>query len=133
MGEASTLRLPFNTGVRSLRSAWQWGVVAALALSLQPLAFAQDSLCARVKIEILQELTLEREAFEARMTINNGVTGMPIDNISVDVNFADNGRQPVGRATNPNDTSALFFYPACRMAIASRRPSQGRPRARSSG
>jgi hypothetical protein len=80
-----------------------------LAFCLQPSALAQDSICARVKIEILQELTLEREAFEARMTINNGVTGMPIDNIGVDVNFADKDRQPVRASSNPNDTSALFF------------------------
>lgn len=46
-----------------------------LAFSLQPVAFAQQSICARVKIEILQELTPEREAFEARMTIHNGVAG----------------------------------------------------------
>jgi len=84
-----------------------------LAFSLQPSALAQDSICARVKIEILQELTLEREAFEARMTINNGVTGMPIDNISVDVNVADKDRQAASllreHAGLPNEKILALF------------------------
>ena len=33
---------------------------------------AQESVCVRVKIEIDQELTLERQGFEARMNIKNG-------------------------------------------------------------
>jgi hypothetical protein len=96
--------------VRStLRAIWGlvWAVAAAFCLPL--LTLAQESICARVKIEILQELTLEREAFEARMTINNGVAGMSIDSIGVDVNFADENRQPVRATSNPNDLSALFF------------------------
>ena len=32
---------------------------------------AQDTVCARVKIEIKQKLTLERQAFDAEMKINN--------------------------------------------------------------
>jgi hypothetical protein len=47
-------------------------------------ALAQLAICAQVKIEILQELTLEREAFEARMTINNGMPGVALENLSVD-------------------------------------------------
>jgi hypothetical protein len=34
-------------------------------------AQAQDTVCARVKIGIKQELTRERHAFEAEMKINN--------------------------------------------------------------
>src|SRR5690242_3366583 len=50
---------------------------------------SQQSICASVKIEILQELTLERQAFEGRMTINNGLTGVALGNISADLTFAD--------------------------------------------
>lgn len=32
---------------------------------------AEDALCAEVKIEILQELTMERQGFEALMQITN--------------------------------------------------------------
>ncbi|MCP5523219.1 MAG: Ig-like domain-containing protein [Verrucomicrobiales bacterium] len=62
-----------------------------------------------MKIEILQELTLEREAFEARMTINNGVAGTPIDNIKVDVHFEDDDGNTVEATSNPNAKGPLFF------------------------
>jgi hypothetical protein len=35
---------------------------------------ADDAVCAQVKIEIKQELTLERQAFDAHMRINNGLS-----------------------------------------------------------
>lgn len=34
---------------------------------------AEDALCAEVKIEILQELTMERQGFEALMKITNSL------------------------------------------------------------
>ncbi|WP_185234227.1 hypothetical protein [Teredinibacter franksiae] len=42
---------------------------------------AQESVCAIVKIEIQQELTLERQAFDAQMKINNALDDMPLDNV----------------------------------------------------
>ncbi|MEI6916164.1 MAG: hypothetical protein WCL39_13595, partial [Armatimonadota bacterium] len=62
-----------------------------------------------MKIEILQELTLEREAFEGRMTINNGLTGVSLDQISVDVTFADKTGTTVRATSDPNDLTAKFF------------------------
>ena len=58
--------------------------VPALAACCLPMApsfvFGEDeSVCARVKIEIQQQLTLERQAFDAHMRINNG-----LDQISVE-------------------------------------------------
>ena len=78
-------------------------------LFLPPLAFAQDSICASVRIEILQQLTLEREAFEGRMTINNGLAGVSLDNINVVVNFADSAGNTVKATSDPNDLTATFF------------------------
>lgn len=79
------------------------------ALSLSSLTVqAQDSLCAQVKIEIIQELTLERQAFEARMRINNG-TANPLENVNVAVNFLDAEENPVVASSDPNNTSAKFF------------------------
>ena len=72
-------------------------------------ASAQESICAQVKIEILEELTLEREAFEERMTINNGLTGVSLDQISVDVTFADRFGAIVRATSDPNDLTAKFF------------------------
>ena len=47
-------------------------------------SLAQESICARVKIEIEQGLTLERQAFDARMRINNG-SAIAIERVQVDV------------------------------------------------
>ena len=52
-------------------------------------AAAGDSLCAEVNIEIAQELTLERQAFEAHTRINNGLPHLTLEDVSVTVNFAD--------------------------------------------
>ncbi|MCP4233340.1 MAG: hypothetical protein GY770_07100 [Aestuariibacter sp.] len=47
-------------------------ILAVLCLlSVVTPAQAQESVCAEVKIEIRQELTLERQAFEGFMKINN--------------------------------------------------------------
>lgn len=81
----------------------------AFALGVPPFSFAQESICARVKIEILQELTLEREAFEGRMTINNGLAGVALANIGADVTFADKNGNGVRSTSDPNDLTAKFF------------------------
>ena len=70
---------------------------------------ADDSVCARVKIEIQQEVTLERQGFDAHMRINNGLTQISLENVKVDVSFSDKDRNTVRASSNPNDTSALFF------------------------
>jgi hypothetical protein len=71
--------------------------------------FGQDSICARVKIEILQELTLEREAFEARMTINNGLAGIPIEGVGVTVKFAEATGREVRATSDSTDLTSTFF------------------------
>jgi len=40
---------------------------------------AAESVCARVKIEIKQEMTIERQAFDGHMQINNGLTAIPLN------------------------------------------------------
>ncbi|MFZ1987374.1 MAG: hypothetical protein WAU91_23395, partial [Desulfatitalea sp.] len=67
------------------------------------------ALCATVKIEIRQELTLERQAFDAHMRINNGLSLSPIENVSVNVVFTDEAGNPVVASSDPDNTSALFF------------------------
>ncbi len=68
-----------------------------------------DSLCARVKIEIRQEMTLERQAFEAHMRINNGLTNISLENVDIQVNFADENGDAVFASSDPDNTDALFF------------------------
>jgi len=82
-------------------------LVSSLVFPLS--AWAQLAICAQVKIEILQEMTLEREAFEARMTINNGMPGVALENLSVDVSFVDRNGSPVDAASDSNDLTAKFF------------------------
>ncbi|MCF6179157.1 MAG: hypothetical protein L3J63_07185, partial [Geopsychrobacter sp.] len=50
---------------------------------------AAESSCARVKIEILQELTVERVAFDAKMVIYNKIPDKALSDIRVDVTIAD--------------------------------------------
>ncbi|MFO7861322.1 MAG: hypothetical protein R6U41_08880, partial [Desulfosalsimonas sp.] len=55
--------------------------VGCVILSMFHTASTAESICAVVKIEIRQELTLERQAFDAHMKINNGLTGMQLENV----------------------------------------------------
>ena len=62
-----------------------------------------------MKLDINQELTLERQAFEAHMRINNGLTQIALENVSVVVNFTDKDGQPVLASSDPNSPTAKFF------------------------
>ena len=72
-------------------------------------AMADDGLCARVKIQINQELTLERQAFEAHMKITNGFSNIAVENVTVYVNFSDEDGNSVLASSDPDNTDALFF------------------------
>lgn len=90
------------------------GAFAALALGLglgaSPAQVqAQESVCAEVKIEILQKVSLERQAFDALMRISNGLEGVAVEDVSVVVRFEDEQGNSVPASSNPDDTSAMFF------------------------
>lgn len=82
--------------------------LALFGIFVGPLA-AQESVCARVKIEIKQELTLERQAFDAEMRITNSLPAIPLTHVSVDVKVTDENGVPVTITTDPNDLTAKFF------------------------
>lgn len=63
-------------------------------------AHATTAACATVKIQILQELTLERVAFDARLVITNNLPDQPLENLSIRLNIADE---------EGNDAGGLFF------------------------
>ncbi|MCP4986703.1 MAG: hypothetical protein GY928_11800 [Colwellia sp.] len=69
----------------------------------------QETICAVVKIEILQELTLERQGFEAIMKINNALEDRALTNIGVEVNFTDANGDLVVASSDPNHPDAQFF------------------------
>lgn len=79
---------------------------AVLPISL---AQSQESLCAEVKIEINQKVSLERQAFDAVMRINNGLDLSALTNISVNLKFTNSAGAAVVATTDPNSTTALFF------------------------
>ena len=86
--------------------------LAALVFSLfygPAPSHAADSLCAEVKIEIKQELTLERQAFDAHMRIKNGLFHIAIKDVSVAVKFTDADGNTVLATSDPDDASARFF------------------------
>jgi hypothetical protein len=102
--------------LRACSSGWSraavpgLGGVLALALGLAvPQAHAQDTVCARVKIEIKQELTLERQAFDAEMKISNQLDGASLTDVGVVVKVTDELGVPVAITDDPNNLNAKFF------------------------
>ncbi|MFZ2631238.1 MAG: hypothetical protein WA081_22455 [Desulfosalsimonadaceae bacterium] len=87
-------------------------ISAGLMFFLPAQALALDSLCAVVKIEILQELMLERQAFDAHMRINNGLSNISLENVNVVVTFADKDGNSVLASSDPNNNEAKFFIRA---------------------
>jgi hypothetical protein len=79
-----------------------------LALYPSP-AHAADTICAEVKIEIRQELTLERQAFDAHMRINNGLSHVTLENVGIEVSFADEEGNPILVSSDSGNTDALFY------------------------
>lgn len=75
----------------------------------QSQAFAAEPVCAEVKIEIKQELTLERQGFDANMKVHNELASIPLENVTVKVNFQDRYGSPVVATSDPNATDAKFF------------------------
>jgi hypothetical protein len=65
--------------------------------------------CAEVKIEIKQELTLERQAFDAHMRINNGLSHIALENVNIAVRFSDADGNTVQATADPAGMSARFF------------------------
>ncbi|MCB0339516.1 MAG: hypothetical protein KDD53_07930, partial [Bdellovibrionales bacterium] len=72
-------------------------------------AGAAEELCAVVKIEIAQELTFERQAFDAKMVVSNGLIESSLEDIDIDVIFRDEYGNLVEATSNPDNLSAAFF------------------------
>lgn len=72
-------------------------------------AIAQSTVCSVVRIEIQQELTLERQAFDAHMRITNGLDVTALEDIHINVWFRDADDNPVLASSDPDNTDASFF------------------------
>jgi len=86
-----------------------------LALVWWPVTVSAEAVCARVKIEIQQELTFERQGFDAVMKINNNLDTVSIEDVLVNVHFEDSNGQGVEATSNTNDPDAAFFIRVDRM------------------
>ena len=87
-------------------------MVAAVTMGLAwPMAgrAQDDSVCARVKIEIKQELTLERQAFDAEMKISNQLDAASLTEVKVVVKVTDDQGVPVLVSDDPDNLAAKFF------------------------
>jgi hypothetical protein len=70
---------------------------------------AQESLCASVRIEIVQELAFERQGFDANMRINNALDDISVEDVNIDVLLMDENNEPVLASSDPDNTEAKFF------------------------
>lgn len=82
-----------------------------VTIASAPAAHAADdaTTCARVKIEIKQELSLERQAFDAEMKISNAMDGASLSDVKVVVKFTDEAGVPVEASSDSSNTTAKFF------------------------
>ncbi|WP_444956871.1 hypothetical protein [Microbulbifer sp. ZKSA002] len=88
----------------------KWAAVWCCTLTTPLVAVAQEeSLCAEVRIEILQELTLERQGFEAIMRITNSLDTFAIEDIAITVDFADDEGNQVTATSDSSASDAEFF------------------------
>ncbi|THT97697.1 DUF11 domain-containing protein [Lampropedia puyangensis] len=93
------------------RFAWMLFVFFAFwQLCGVALAQAADAVCAEVKIVIEQKLSLERQAFDARMIITNGLTDQKLENVSIELLFFDENNTPINATTDPNAVGSPFFF-----------------------
>jgi hypothetical protein len=97
-----------RAALRRLRQSCHALLLCTAVLSTHP-AQAQDTVCARVKIEIKQELTLERQAFDAEMKISNQLDGASLTDVGVVVKVTDELGVPVLVSEDPNNLNAKFF------------------------
>jgi beta propeller repeat protein len=65
------------------------GVALVLMAFVGQTAAEAAAVCARVKIEISQELALERVAFDARLVVTNDLVDQSLDNFNVTLQVAD--------------------------------------------
>lgn len=92
------------------------GVIAILFMAVVLFAMptlrqaeAADAVCAEVKIEIKQELTLERQGFDGQLKINNPLDTIALQDVTIRINFADENGNAVVASSDPNATDAKFF------------------------
>lgn len=70
---------------------------------------AEESVCARVKLEIKQEVTLERQAFDAQLKITNTLLDVPLESLDVNVRVTDEHGRDVETTSDPRANASFFI------------------------
>lgn len=98
-------------GWQAAARAWMgFGLAVGLGMGIpEGTEAALESICSTVKLEIQQDVTLERQAFDAMMRIQNGFFDLPLTDVQITVRFQDATGQVVTATSDPAQTNALFF------------------------
>lgn len=72
-------------------------------------ARSAGTICAGCKLQISQQVTFERQAFNATMAITNGLS-TSLTNLQVQIYFTDASGNSISSTTNANATGNTFFY-----------------------
>ncbi len=83
-------------------------LLLAFIVVFSPFVYAGNNICAVVKIRIEQTLSLERQAFDAALTVYNEQPAS-LDNINITVEFKDAEGNPVTATSDTNNTTAQFY------------------------
>ncbi len=99
-----------RAGLWTLVRSWPF-LLAVVPLLLSRIALAQTATqCATVRIELAQELSFERQAFEGRMRISNNLSSTSIQNVNIVLHFTDDNGLPVQASSIPSNPGDVFFY-----------------------
>lgn len=91
------------------KNRWAGWLAGAALLAAGARWAGAAPVCCEVKIEIQQEMTVERQAFDAMMRISNGFDALALSNVTIQVTFQDAQGNPVEATSSANLSSALFF------------------------
>lgn len=92
------------------RAGWgYWLIGLLILLGVARPSPAQETVCSVVRIEIRQELTLERQAFDAHMRITNGLDVTALEDVEINVWFLDADGNPVLASSDPESNDAVFY------------------------
>lgn len=73
-------------------------------------AASPNTVCAEVKLLIEQKYSFERQAFDAKMVISNGLTDNTLKDVNIELFFTDINDNVVLSSSDQNTSDALFFY-----------------------
>jgi hypothetical protein len=100
-----------STELSQLRSRLtvRQGLALCFGALLSATSLAQETVCARVKMQISQELALERQAFSATMSIANTLDTTALTDVGIVVKITDENGVPVAISDDSANVTAKFF------------------------